>query len=313
MSQAHLTRAAKAYGTFTPDVEQAIAHWGPSVDRVAREKYGISGAALLAKLTKGESGGRKNAVSSAGARSYTQFMPATRAEYIKRYGLDPWRSADEAEHATAIYLRKDPRGLAGYNPGDPGYTNYILKQKVGPILASYIGPGSVGGGSTRRVTTSRENKKQAIVDSLLSGHFSISDVVRRLDSGQYTTQQTSVEPNAGGPPAPNAQLHGSAAQKVVEIGELARRMGLHVGENPHFGPVHHVHVADSYHYKNRAIDVSSSDVRLMEKFAHEVDRLFGPHLTELFWNGPGARNRKNGVRQPKGFVSGHTDHVHVAI
>jgi hypothetical protein len=35
-------------------------------------------------------------------------------------------------------------------------------------------------------------------------------------------------------------------------------------------------------------------------------------LYELFWNGPGATNVKNGERVGKGFVSGHTDHVHVA-
>ena len=35
-------------------------------------------------------------------------------------------------------------------------------------------------------------------------------------------------------------------------------------------------------------------------------------LRELFWNGPGALNVKNGTRVQKGFVSGHEDHVHVA-
>lgn len=35
-------------------------------------------------------------------------------------------------------------------------------------------------------------------------------------------------------------------------------------------------------------------------------------LKEMFWNGPGALNVKNGTRVPKGYVSGHTDHVHVA-
>lgn len=38
----------------------------------------------------------------------------------------------------------------------------------------------------------------------------------------------------------------------------------------------------------------------------------GSGIKELFWNGPGARNLKNGTPEPQGFVSGHTDHVHVA-
>jgi hypothetical protein len=33
---------------------------------------------------------------------------------------------------------------------------------------------------------------------------------------------------------------------------------------------------------------------------------------ELFWNGPGATNIDEGKRVAKGFVSGHTDHVHLA-
>ena len=35
-------------------------------------------------------------------------------------------------------------------------------------------------------------------------------------------------------------------------------------------------------------------------------------LLELFWQGEGGINVKKGQRQPQGFVSGHTDHVHVA-
>jgi hypothetical protein len=35
-------------------------------------------------------------------------------------------------------------------------------------------------------------------------------------------------------------------------------------------------------------------------------------LRELFYQGPGGIDVKNGQRQPLGFVSGHTDHVHVA-
>lgn len=35
-------------------------------------------------------------------------------------------------------------------------------------------------------------------------------------------------------------------------------------------------------------------------------------LLELFWQGQGGINMKNGAVVPQGFVSGHTDHVHVA-
>lgn len=38
----------------------------------------------------------------------------------------------------------------------------------------------------------------------------------------------------------------------------------------------------------------------------------GGELLESFYNGPGGVNIKNGQRVSKGFVDGHTDHVHVA-
>jgi hypothetical protein len=36
-------------------------------------------------------------------------------------------------------------------------------------------------------------------------------------------------------------------------------------------------------------------------------------IVELFWNGPGAQNIDNGRRVGKGYVSGHTDHVHAGF
>jgi hypothetical protein len=72
-------------------------------------------------------------------------------------------------------------------------------------------------------------------------------------------------------------VHVAAGPKtVVALGKLAQSMGLHVGENPHFGGVDPVHVAGSYHYKGEAIDVSgrASD---MKKFARAVERYNRTH------------------------------------
>jgi hypothetical protein len=66
----------------------------------------------------------------------------------------------------------------------------------------------------------------------------------------------------------------SHRKQLVRIGKLAQSMGLHVGENPHFGGVNPVHVNGSYHYQGRAIDVSG-DTALMRKFAHKVARIYG--------------------------------------
>jgi hypothetical protein len=133
---------------------RAAIRYGPSVRRIAqryRNPYTgkrLSGAALLLKVASGESGFNDNAVSSAGARGRTQFMPATRAAVLKQFGVDPWGSVDDAYHATALHLRGklgNAKGLEGYNPGDPSYTSYILKQKVGKIRGA---PGGTGGAAS---------------------------------------------------------------------------------------------------------------------------------------------------------------------
>lgn len=70
-------------------------------------------------------------------------------------------------------------------------------------------------------------------------------------------------------------VHLAAGPKtIVKFGRLAQQMGLHVGENSHFGGVHPVHAPHSYHYRDEAIDVSG-DPRVMERFAHRVAHLYG--------------------------------------
>lgn len=70
-------------------------------------------------------------------------------------------------------------------------------------------------------------------------------------------------------------VHVAANRKaIVKLGKLGQRMGLHVGENNHFGGVAPVHVQNSNHYVGKAIDVSG-DPELMRKFAHRVARIYG--------------------------------------
>jgi hypothetical protein len=67
-------------------------------------------------------------------------------------------------------------------------------------------------------------------------------------------------------------VHVAAGPKTtVRLGKVAQSMGLHVGENPHFGGVHPVHVQGSNHYKGEAIDVSGNP-ELMRRFAKRVAR-----------------------------------------
>lgn len=118
---------------------RAIQRWGPKINRLARKRYKISGQQLLARLTLGESGGNEDAVSSAGARGRTQFMPTSRQAAIDKYGVDPWGSADDAIHAAVLHLKgkiNGSKGLEGYNPGGgSAYVSYILGQNAPKDLA----------------------------------------------------------------------------------------------------------------------------------------------------------------------------------
>ena len=134
-------------------VLRAARRYGASVDHIASRYVNpvtgkrLSGAALLAKIVSGESSFNRNSVSPVGARGLAQFMPSSRAEAIRRFGVDPWRSPDEAVHAAALHLRgkiNGSTGLEGYNPGGgQSYVNYILRQRVG----------SVGGSPSRSATS----------------------------------------------------------------------------------------------------------------------------------------------------------------
>jgi hypothetical protein len=73
-------------------------------------------------------------------------------------------------------------------------------------------------------------------------------------------------------------VHVAAGPKtVVDLGKLAQRMGLHVGENSHFNGGRRVtggHAPDSYHYRDMAIDVSGPPER-MRHFAAVVAHMYG--------------------------------------
>lgn len=122
-------------GIADPEIRDAIIDYAPRIDRLARERYGISGETLLSKLIQGESGEDMTAVSSAEAKSITQFIPSTREDFVNRLGVDPWRSKREAVLAATMHLDGKhgySPGLEGYNPGGgQEYVDYILSQPVG--------------------------------------------------------------------------------------------------------------------------------------------------------------------------------------
>lgn len=68
-------------------------------------------------------------------------------------------------------------------------------------------------------------------------------------------------------------LHASADSEsdAVRMGKWAQRMGLTVREQSHFDPVDPVHTTNSFHYSDRAVDVSG-DPRKLRRLARKIKR-----------------------------------------
>lgn len=180
-------------GTLSPDVIAAINHvaatpLGRKYDRMARKRYGKSGVALAAKEVIGESGGRRNARSSAGAKGLTQFMPGTRDEVLKKYGVDAYGKPSESIQAMMQYQLEGGRGVEGYNPGMPTYAKYILDQRIDPSTnrqlqrAGSTGDMSVQGPGSTSVTLPKktipgqsfEAERHALAQQLFLGGGKLS-------------------------------------------------------------------------------------------------------------------------------------------
>lgn len=196
--------------TLSPDTLKAVRKYGKSVDGLARKRYGISGAALLAKTVKGESGDDATAVSNKGARGRAQFMPGSRDIARKKYGVDPYSGkADDEVHAMALHLRgkiNGSKGLEGYNPGDPNYPKYILDQKVGdvhggksPKRTQQPGPTRPKLSTSKSTTTTRTKQdiEGALLDSLIARRGKKGSLLKataaRLDTGQYDSTVTETK------------------------------------------------------------------------------------------------------------------------
>lgn len=126
------------------------------------------------------------------------------------------------------------------------------------------------------------------------------------------TKKYSTNVPMGAPP------NSSGKTDITQLAAMAKKFGLRVAEDGVNDRVDPVHASGSYHYRKTrhgnaraAFDASGSPIN-MERFARAAAQKYGKQLKELFWNGQGATNVKNGKRVGKGFVSGHTDHVHIA-
>ena len=311
------------------------------------KRYNIKPSDLL-DLMQFESNFTPGAVSSANAQGLTQFIPSTAQAYNVKYGTS--KKAQKTQIRGAAHYLKDlgygsgspaevRKALAGYYGAASPYADQLISQET---YSKYDKGGktfNIPGGkpkSKKAAKTKTIQTQQAVDNSAaraqlalsfiqdedkdFTDYLSISEGLKELRDVPAKTKEVQV----GGTAQPKKKAKtkgggstaevgsGKAPSSIVGIGKMAQRMGLSVGENPKFGGVAPVHTTGSYHYSGRAIDVSG-DAALMRKFAHRVAKKYGSKLAELFWQGSGGINIDNGQKVAQGYVSGHTDHVHVAL
>jgi hypothetical protein len=305
-----------------------MANYSNAIRRAA-QKYGLN-PDLFHRQIMAESGGNPKSTSGAGAQGIAQIMPGT----AKSWGVnpnDPKAALDAAAKHMADYTKQYGGGSEGfkkaliaYNAG-PGAVggkglpketqNYISKIMGGGVKGAVTtAPSSVlaslkPGTSYGAATDPRQAKAAALASYVRNAGkpgatLKLVTDVKAAEAGATPTATPGATTTPSGP--------GAGSSDIVSLGKVAQEMGLHVGENPAFGGVGGSHVPNSYHYKGEAIDVSG-DPEKMKAFNERMYKEYGQKLKELFYNGPGGKNVKDGKPQKLGFVSGHKDHVHVAM
>jgi hypothetical protein len=128
-----------------------------------------------------------------------------------------------------------------------------------------------------RSQSSNQTSASGVSGSLKGGKSGLFELIHKGDQAYAVKNGRDVDPSvyASVWDAHANHVHVAAGPNtVVKLGKLAQRMGLHVGENPHFGGVAPVHVKGSYHYKGEAIDVSG-DPHKMNAYAKKVKQIYG--------------------------------------
>lgn len=230
-------------GELHPDVIAAINQLsgtplGRKYDRIMRAKYHKSGAAVAAKTVIGESGGRRNAVSSAGARGYTQFMPGTRQEYLDKYGVDAWGGPKSAIKAMMLYQTKGG-GVESYNPGMPTYADYIMKTRIDPATnkalirsgskrAQQPDPDAVNVPGTPAVPgqSFAAERSDLRANLLLGGKLSMSKLL------DYKQQSKQLVDTPGTPAVPGRTVSPKGAETAKPRTKVAQGKFNIIGPNP---------------------------------------------------------------------------------
>lgn len=210
----------------------------------------------------------------------------------RRY--DPEANADMA----AVVLRK--QGMQAWATyGGPNVK----------VNAKTLGTRGATRTSTRPSTPEVDDARKTIALSLLGvGGLGDSGYGGSLTD---TLLQVASQKQAA-PKAPRAVTgptkYGSGNASIMELAEIAKnRFGLSVRELAPYDKVDPVHTKGSFHYSNRAADISGNPQQ-MAAFNRWVAKNYGKRLKEMFYDR--GVNIDNG--RPTKAIGGHGSHVHVA-
>lgn len=153
--------------------------------------------------------------------------------------------------------------------------NYAKMKRQGRASVSDLASALVSSENAVDTTPSADapkQPKQEVKTGVGSGGGKGSGIKELFYDPQGAWKGTTRIPKIGGH---TDHVHVAAGEKtVVRLGRVAQKMGLRVGENPAFDKVDPVHTPTSWHYKNRAIDVSGSPQK-MAAFTRYVRRKYG--------------------------------------
>lgn len=234
-----------------------VAKYAPLVEDKAKD-YGLTGSEFLAKMLKGESNFGQTEVGPdtpyGNARGPAQFIPGTRQDFIDKFGIDPWRSDEEAVKAMAYHLdgkHYGAGGIQGYNPGIND--DYYLNQDVGDLV-------KVGGVKDEKQL---EAKKEKLAELTKRGHawgiFDVPDGGRRKPVKTLWKQPKRAFKNELGITDGMSPLLDGASEEIMELGRtIARSVNHPVTLNSANRPGQGY---DSDHLYGNALDIHALAVR----------------------------------------------------
>lgn len=301
-----------------------------NLKRLARRKakqYGIPVNLFLA-LVNQESGWNPRAVSNAGAQGLGQLMPGTAAGLGVTNPFDPEQNLDGA----ARYLAQQHRtfgnwrlALAAYNAGPGNVQKHggvppfqETQNYVRSVLAAAGSPSSgrrkKGGGKGAALTIppptpsfDMSSLARSNLQAIAEGRF--DPLAQLSELAQASRVTPTVAPTASTAALSSPAFTGKPDQRLMDAVRLAQRMGLTVREFAPIDPVDPVHVQGSFHYRNRAADISGDPQKLREFWNTVLQRYGEKNITEMFFDPVGAID--NGRRIPP--IGGHGKHLHLAL